>query len=155
MKNGRSMYGNADIGYNILNTRNGKLGGFVGYHSIYNRANGYGCNQIATDDVCIPPEDVSIRYPILSDKESRRGLAVGLNAQMPIADRFKLEVDAAYLPYVTREGLDNHWLRSISIRNQNPAMAGERSLKQSVLRCQRTSQRRSWRSLSVLYHVGI
>lgn len=111
MKNGRMMYGSADIGYNIIDTRDGKLGGFVGYHSIYNRGNGYGCSQIATDDICIPPV-IPTRYLALSETESWRGFAAGMNAQMTLTDRLRLEVDAAYLPYVTREGVDNHWFRS-------------------------------------------
>src|SRR5664280_2205892 len=44
--------------------------------------------------------------------ESWRGFATGINAQMQLTGRLKLEVDAAYLPYVTREGVDNHWFRS-------------------------------------------
>jgi opacity protein-like surface antigen len=37
--------------------------------------------------------------------------ALGLNTQIYLWPRVRLEVDTAYLPYATRDGFDNHWLR--------------------------------------------
>jgi len=110
MKNGRMMYGSADIGYNVINTPVSKLGAYVGYRSLYERANGYGCRQIATDGVCNPAFPTTLLG--LSETESWRGVALGLNTQVKLSDRVKLEVDAAYLPYVNRAGFDNHWFRA-------------------------------------------
>lgn len=114
MKDGRLMYGSADIGTNIITARDAKLGGFVGYRSFYERSNDSGCLQIATDTLCVPTDQTS--FVGLSETASWRGVALGLNARMGLTDRLKLEVDAAYLPFVNREGIDNHWYRS----NINP-----------------------------------
>ena len=38
-------------------------------------------------------------------------LRVGLDARIALGDRFSLNLDAAWLPYVKLNGSDNHWLR--------------------------------------------
>lgn len=109
MKDGRMRYGSADVGWNVLNLPGGKLGGYVGYRYFYERGNGFGCRQIATDFVCVPT--ISTQNLGLSETETWRGAAVGLNTQVNLTDRVRLEVDAGVLPYVTRSGFDNHWFR--------------------------------------------
>jgi opacity protein-like surface antigen len=109
MKDGRMRYGSADAGYNFLTNPLGKLGAYIGYRYFYERGNGFGCRQTATDLVCVPT--ISANYLGLSETETWRGVAVGLNTQMQLADRVRLEMDGAILPYVNRYGFDNHWFR--------------------------------------------
>lgn len=111
MRDGRMAFGSADIGYNFINDGGRKLGGFVGYRSFYQTGNGFGCRQIATDfDTCGVPFPTN--FVGLSETESWRGVALGLNVRAPLTERLRLEVDAAYLPYVNRAGFDNHWFRA-------------------------------------------
>lgn len=109
MKDGRMRYGSADLGYNVLNSPLGKLGGYVGYRYFYERGNGFGCRQIAADLVCVPT--IANSFLGLSETETWRGVALGLNTQMNLTPQLRLEVDAAVLPYVDRSGFDNHWFR--------------------------------------------
>ncbi|MDO8980338.1 MAG: outer membrane beta-barrel protein [Afipia sp.] len=111
-------YGSLDVGAIILNGNAGKLGAYVGYRYLYQRARGFGCAQIGSDkDTCgvaIPVSSLG-----LTETEQWRGAAVGLNARLGLSDRWKLEVDAAYLPYANHATIDNHWLRP----DINPAPA--------------------------------
>jgi hypothetical protein len=114
IKNSKMRYAAADVGYNFLNWADGKVGAFVGYRYFYERVNGYGCLQIATAAGCINPA-VFAAQPTslltLTEGETWRGAAIGLNSQVMLWPSVKLEVDAAYLPYVNRAGWDNHWNR--------------------------------------------
>ena len=109
-KDGGLRYGSLDVGYNVLNGPAGKLGAFVGYRYFYQRGRGFGCTQIATGNICAAP--ISSEALGLTETEQWRGAAVGLNAQLALTRRLKLEADAAYLPYVNHAAVDNHWLRA-------------------------------------------
>ena len=111
-------YGNLDIGMNLLKGDAGNIGGYVGYRYFYQRGRGFGCTQIATDtNTCGVPVDTGTVG--LTETEQWRGAAFGLNAQFALSDRWKLELDAAYLPYVNHATVDNHWFRP----DINPAPA--------------------------------
>lgn len=110
MHDGGLRYGGLDVGYNVLNGPGGKLGPYAGYRHFYQRGRGYGCDQIATSTICAP--GVASGVLVLTETETWRGVAVGLNGQLVLNDRWKIEVDAAFLPYVDRAGVDNHWLRA-------------------------------------------
>jgi hypothetical protein len=109
MKSGRFTYGSADLGYNFINDDGRRLGAFVGYRSFYERGNGFGISQLATNG---PPGKISDSFLSLSETKAWRAVAIGINGQAKLTDKLKLEVDAAYLPYANRAGFDNHWFRS-------------------------------------------
>jgi hypothetical protein len=112
MENSRMRYANLDVGYNFINLPGQKLGAYAGYRYFYERANGFGCVQIATNlPICGAPT-VPTTFLGLTETEAWRGVAVGINTQVMLWPRTKLEVDAAYLPYVNRAGIDNHWFRA-------------------------------------------
>jgi opacity protein-like surface antigen len=110
MKNGTLRYGSVDVGFNVIDVSAGQLGLFAGYRHLHEIGRGYGCRQIATDSTCVPT--VPTGYAVLTETETWRGGAIGLNTRIALADRWRLEVDAAYLPYVDRSSTDNHWLRA-------------------------------------------
>ncbi|RAI40059.1 outer membrane protein [Rhodoplanes roseus] len=110
MKDGRMRYASADVGWNVLTGPTGKLGAYVGYRYFHERGNGFGCAQIAADETCAPA--VPTRFLGLSETETWRGVALGLNTQVQLTDRVRLEVDGAILPYASRTGYDNHWYRA-------------------------------------------
>lgn len=111
-------YASLDIGTTVVNGSSGWLGAYAGYRYLYQRARGFGCTQIGqSPDACGTP--ASNEVVGLSETEQWRGVAVGLNAQIGLSDRLKLEIDAAYLPYVDHATVDNHWFRP----DINPAPA--------------------------------
>lgn len=110
MRDGSLRYGSLDIGYNIIDGAAGKLGPYIGYRYFYQLGRGFGCEQVAAaGTICTPALPGSQLG--LTETETWRGAAIGVNAQMALSPRWKLEVDAAYLPYVDRAGVDNHWAR--------------------------------------------
>lgn len=116
LKEGQLSYGALDLGYELVRQGDSSLGAFVGYRALYQNVNGFGCRQLAHDTTC----DLASQqeYPALlssiglSETETWQGAALGLNSRLRLADRLMLEVDAAYLPYVTRSSTDNHWFRA-------------------------------------------
>ncbi|MGE4372481.1 MAG: outer membrane protein [Xanthobacter sp.] len=116
LDDGQLAYGALDIGYDVISNRNGSLGAYIGYRGMYQSMNGFGCWQIASDVICdlnshlhMPAMDNGLG---LSETESWQGAAIGLNSRMQLSQKLRLEVDAAYLPYVTRNSRDNHWFRA-------------------------------------------
>jgi opacity protein-like surface antigen len=112
MRSGTLRYGSLDIGHDILNGPGGKLGPFVGYRYFDQRGRGFGCAQVASSDICEGTGGAAIDRLALTETEQWRGVAVGLNSRMALSPRWKLELDAAYIPYVDRAGVDNHWGRA-------------------------------------------
>ncbi|MGU3492905.1 outer membrane protein [Xanthobacteraceae bacterium A53D] len=116
LRNGHLSYGALDLGYDFIRQNNSTLGAFVGYRALYQQVNGYGCVQIAASDVCDAASVASTPAILgnlgLSETELWQGVALGLNTRLALSDRLRLEIDAAYLPYVQRTSYDNHWFRS-------------------------------------------
>ncbi|MFG1418970.1 outer membrane beta-barrel protein [Xanthobacter sp. V0B-10] len=116
LRNGQLAYGGLDVGYDILRQSGGSLGAFVGYRALYQSVNGFGCRQIASDLTCAVQSAASEPALLdnlgLSETETWQGVALGLNTRLALSERLRLEVNAAYLPYVTRSSMDNHWFRA-------------------------------------------
>jgi opacity protein-like surface antigen len=110
MREGSLRNGSLDIGRNLIDGPAGKLGPFIGYRYFYQRGRAFGCAQVASNTMCATPDPDN--QVALTETETWRGPAVGLNTQMALSPRWRLEVDAAYLPYVDRAGVDNHWNRA-------------------------------------------
>jgi opacity protein-like surface antigen len=111
-RNSRLRYGALDVGYDVIKGSGGELGPYVGYRAFYENGLAYGCVQIATNPfICAPPTSQDTSFLGITETETWRGVAVGLNTRVPLGDRWRFEVDAAYLPYVDFEGLDQHWNR--------------------------------------------
>lgn len=111
-RNGRLRYGAIDVGYDVIKGPGGELGPYVGYRAFYESGPAFGCFQIATNPgICAPPQTQDASFLGITETETWRGVAVGLNTRVPLADRWRFEVDAAYLPYVDFQGLDQHWNR--------------------------------------------
>jgi len=104
-------YASMDVGYNFVRGGDFSLGAFAGYHFFNEVVDAYGCSQAATNtDVCFNPTYPS-GYEVITQDNKWSSLRVGLNGSVTFADRFKLSVDAAYLPYVLLSGNDAHLLR--------------------------------------------
>ncbi|MCW5687861.1 MAG: porin family protein [Pseudolabrys sp.] len=105
-------YGSLDIGYNVLDGAAGSFGPYAGYRYFFQSARGFGCGQAAQGGICAPGGGIEPANVVLTETETWRGAAIGVNSRMNLAPRWRMEVDAAYLPYVDRAGVDNHWARA-------------------------------------------
>jgi hypothetical protein len=110
VKNGYMRYFSMDVGADLI--RNGfyRAGAFVGYHFLDEQVSAYGCGQMATNtDVCafLIPSYILV----ITQRNMWNSLRVGVNGEVKLNDRFKLGVDAAWLPFVALNGTDAHWLR--------------------------------------------
>jgi opacity protein-like surface antigen/outer membrane protease len=109
-QDGSLLYVTGDVGYDVLRTAAYKLGPFVGYYQGQQVLNAYGCTQTATNpSVCSP----SIPSGTLGITENERwqALRVGLNGELAFLERFRVNLDGAWLPYAWMQGTDTHWLR--------------------------------------------
>lgn len=103
-------YATVDAGYNLVQERGYKLGAFVGYNYYRDNKSAYGCTQIAGAPICDPAIGKSTL--VITQDDTWQSLRVGLNGVVMLTNQLKLTADAAYLPYVTRTGVDNHLLRT-------------------------------------------
>jgi opacity protein-like surface antigen len=104
-------YGTGDIGYNFLRGGGFKVGGFVGYNYYAENKSAYGCTQIANQrSDCVPPIPGSVLG--ITENDKWNSVRIGLNGVITLWDRAQLTADAAYLPYVSFTGVDNHLLRT-------------------------------------------
>jgi Outer membrane protein beta-barrel domain len=104
-------YGTGDIGYNFLRGVGFKVGGFVGYNYYTENKSAYGCTQIANQlSDCVPSLPRSLLA--ITENDKWNSVRIGLNGVVTLWDRVQLTGDAAYLPYVSFTGVDNHVLRT-------------------------------------------
>ncbi len=103
-------YASIDIGGALLRGRDFRIDAFVGYHYLYERMKAFGCTQIASNSsICGTPVDNSVA--VIAQENTWQAVRIGLNADVPLFDRLRLNVDAAFLPYVWFSGSDSHLLR--------------------------------------------
>jgi outer membrane protease len=111
--NGNIGYGVIDAGYDFLQGSNYKVGAFAGYFYMKQHMSAFGCMQIANQNSACGgnpafPAFPNNGIPIITEDDTWNALRIGLAGEAKITDRFKLSGDAAYLPYVSFNGVDNH-----------------------------------------------
>jgi hypothetical protein len=116
---GHISYAVADVGYDVLRRADYKVGPFVGYTYFNEDITKYGCLQIANPiGNCavggLSPPIASTQIIGLEDM-TWQALRVGLSGQVALTDRVRLTADAAYLPYVIFDWLDDHTGRDLQV----------------------------------------
>lgn len=108
---GSLKYAVADVGFNVLRTRDDKVGPFVGYSYFHQTMNAFGCTQLVTpgSSVCYPPSPAN--QLSITQADTWQALRVGVSADITIWDRLGINGEVAYLPYAQFSGLDTHWQR--------------------------------------------
>jgi Omptin family len=107
---GYLAYGSVDLGFNVIRQPGLRIGAFAGYHYLSSTVNAYGCVQTASNSgICGDPIPDSVK--VISQSNHWNSLRIGLDAKIALGDRFSLNLDAAWLPYVKLGGSDAHWLR--------------------------------------------
>ena len=85
---------------------------FIGYSQFHQYMQGYGCVQLANPNSdCGTPIPVSV-FAIAED-DTWHALRLGVAADVQIVPGLTLTADAAYLPYVRMNGVDDHVLRTL------------------------------------------
>jgi opacity protein-like surface antigen len=115
---GGIAYAVADLGYDVIRTRDSKVGAFAGYFYFNQLMNRYNCVQIANPQgSCEPPDEAPTPPNVVRFQEldTWQALRLGLSSETKLTDRLKFSVDAAYLPYVSFSGLDNHFRNPIAL----------------------------------------
>ncbi len=112
--NNNMRYATIDVGHSFLRGADYKIGAFVGYNYYYERMQANDCTQIAspTSGICSP---AIAGMPGITETAKWNSLRVGGNAEVMLLDSLKVTADVAYLPYAKFSGVDNHWLRNLTI----------------------------------------
>jgi hypothetical protein len=109
-KSGSVIYGNVDVGIKFVRGPDFHVGGFVGYHFLRDYVDALGCTQIASNtDICFPSIPDSVRG--VSQTNTWHSLRLGFEAAVEFDQRWKVTLDAAWLPYAALSGADTHLLR--------------------------------------------
>ena len=105
-------YGNIDLGYDVWRTQFARVTPFIGYSQFHQYMQGYGCVQLAN-----PNSDCGTSIPVsvfaIAEDDTWHALRLGFAADVQIVPGLTLTADAAYLPYVRINGVDDHVLRDL------------------------------------------
>lgn len=108
---GSLAYATFDIGYSLFRGTNAKVGGFIGYNYSRDSNSAYGCAQITgSNSICVPA--LSAATLGITQDNHWHALRTGLTGTVSLGYGVSLTAEAAYLPYVSFSGVDNHLLRT-------------------------------------------
>jgi len=111
---GHLAYGTIDGGYTFWTGPGAKVGYFIGYNYYLQHSDTFGCQQLARDRACLPGQ-FSPSFNGISEDDSFSSLRIGISGRFMLNDRLRLTVEAAYLPFVHFQGVDNHNARGLVI----------------------------------------
>jgi hypothetical protein len=108
---GTLAYGAVDLGYNIFERSNFRLGAFAGYHFMMERMSAFGCVQVGNNPGICGGNGFPTSVEGITQNNTWQSLRVGLDADLKLTKQLTLSADAAYLPFVYLLGTDRHLLR--------------------------------------------
>jgi outer membrane protease len=107
---GALVYASVDAGFSVLKGGNWRLGAFVGYHYLQEKVSAFGCSQVGSHPlICVP--DIPSAFVVINQNNTWHSLRIGVEGDVKFGHRVKLNMEAAWLPYVMLDGADTHWLR--------------------------------------------
>jgi opacity protein-like surface antigen len=105
-------YGVVDVGYAWWRRQRFSVALYLGYTQLREDMEAYGCRQIANQfSDCVPPLPTSTLG--ITEDDKWHGLRLGSAIDFAVTSRLALTADAAYLPYVTFSGVDDHVIRDL------------------------------------------
>lgn len=108
----RIHYAIVDIGYDWWRGADYRVTPFIGWSYFQQHMKGFGCTQIANaSSDCVTPIPTSVLG--ITEYDTWNAVRMGLAIDFPLGPRLSLSGEAAYLPYVTFNGTDDHVLRSL------------------------------------------
>ena len=107
-------YGTIDAGYDVFRGSGYKVAPFVGYTVMVQNMKGLGCSQIANGySDCVGANAFPTSQTVITEKDTWQALRLGSSIEVMLMPRLKLTAEAAWLPYVSFSGTDNHVLRTL------------------------------------------
>ncbi len=129
--NGQLGYAQADIGYDFLRGPGYKVGSFIGYSYYTQKTDTTGCVQIASAYFpCLAPGDNTL---VGTQSGDWNALRIGASADYSLGYGFRLTTDAAWLPYASFSGRDNHLLRTTTTYFDQKADNGQGVQLEAIL----------------------
>ena len=101
-------YGAIDRGYDFLRGPEYKAGVFAGYFVFNQAMNAFGCTALAFIN-CIPAVPTS-GSPVLAEDVKWNAIRIGIAADTMLTDRVKISAEAAWLPWVGLNEVDQHFI---------------------------------------------
>ena len=108
-QNSSPIYGSLDAGFNVVWGPDFRVGLFGGLHYMNQTINAYGCTQIAFNPNVCGPVPIPNQVKGITQNNNWYSVRLGADATFEF-DRFRLNVDAAWVPYAWLYGSDTHWL---------------------------------------------
>jgi opacity protein-like surface antigen len=125
---GDLAYATFDVGYSVFRGPSANVGGFIGYNYLRENKQAYGCAQIANaNSDCVPALPNSVLG--ITEDDKWNSMRIGINSVVKLTDRLTLTSDAAYLPFVSFTGTDNHLLRTDVGNTVSPETASGRGVQ--------------------------
>ena len=103
-------FASVDLGGALFRGPDFRVDAFIGYHYLNENMKAFGCRQIASNPT-ICGTAIPDSTAVITQENTWHSLRLGLNVDIPLVDRLRLNVDAAWLPYVWFRGSDSHLLR--------------------------------------------
>jgi opacity protein-like surface antigen len=101
-----------DVGYDWWRGVDYKITPFIGYSYFWQSMSALGCAQIANPNSdCVPALPTSVLG--ITEHDRWNALRLGMAVEVPLIQRLSLDAEAAYLPYVSFTGTDDHVLRRL------------------------------------------
>lgn len=109
-ENGTPIYAALDAGFNAVWGPDFRVGLFAGFHYLNQTVSAFGCTQTAFNPSICGLAPIPNQVKAITQDNNWYSLRVGVDAAFDF-DRFRLSLDAAFVPYAWLYGSDTHWLR--------------------------------------------
>jgi Autotransporter beta-domain len=109
-QDGTPIYGAVDAGFNVVWGPDFRVGLFGGFHYMNQTLSAFGCTQISFNPLICGAFPVPNQVRVITQNNNWYSLRLGADAAVEF-DRFRLSLDAAWVPYAWLSGSDTHWLR--------------------------------------------
>jgi len=107
---GNIRYGTIDVGYDVLRGDGYKAGAFVGYFRLKQQMNAFGCAAIASPNCPNGFQVPTSGFPVVTENDTWSALRLGVSAEAMLTSRIKISADAAWLPRVHLDSVDQHFI---------------------------------------------
>jgi hypothetical protein len=109
-------YASVDAGYTFYDGRVAsafvgpavRFGAFVGYHYWHERADAYGCSQIAGSGICAGAAMLPTSIKVITEDDKWNALRIGVVADLWLTQVLRLTTDVAYAR-IWQNALDTHY----------------------------------------------
>ena len=91
-----------------------KVGAFAGYFHLNQEMNAFGCAPISFIN-CTPNPVPTSGSPVITETDKWDAVRIGIAAEAMLTERVKISLDAAYLPWVWFNGLDQHFIGNTGV----------------------------------------